>query len=436
MFINTIKKSEKNNIKRTVDMDWLEGTATFIEIPAGEQTTLSAYALNDLPELKDVYIPANITTIPQTAFTNCPKLSSIVIARKSTTALEKNAPWGAPSTCTVTFDPSAKPKHAKNIVLSIDVPDTTTTPTPTSYRQAMKSLLNDIRVYLNKTNHPGFQMINNGGIDIFAINEEKNWTEKDVKETYSIVNAVMVEDVFYGTDKDWNIADDTQTPADITQDFVARMKAAQENGLTILSLDYCTTASKVADSYAQADKNNFTGFAAYTRALTAADNGSIHNENVDNHFNVNTIKNYLVLLNAEKYTDKDSYLSALANTNYDAIIIDLLAYGAYLQKEDLSKIRHKKNGGRRMIFAYVSLGEAENYRPYWKSEWSTKMPEWIDSENAQWKGNYKVKYWTDEWKKILYGTNNSCIDKAMNAGFDGVFLDVIDAYEYFENKIK
>jgi cysteinyl-tRNA synthetase len=80
------------------------------------------------------------------------------------------------------------------------------------------------------------------------------------------------------------------------------------------------------------------------------------------------------------------------------------------------------------------LGEAENYRPYWNSEWSTKMPDWIAEENKDWAGNYKVKYWTDEWKKILFGSRDSYIDTIMRLGFDGLFLDVIDAYDYFENK--
>ena len=45
--------------------------------------------------------------------------------------------------------------------------------------------------------------------------------------------------------------------------------------------------------------------------------------------------------------------------------------------------------------------------------------------------HFKVKYWRPEWQTILYGSSDACLDKIMAAGFDGAFLDVIDAYYYF-----
>ncbi|HEC89701.1 MAG TPA: hypothetical protein ENI44_03860, partial [Thermoplasmatales archaeon] len=56
-------------------------------------------------------------------------------------------------------------------------------------------------------------------------------------------------------------------------------------------------------------------------------------------------------------------------------------------------------------------------------------------ENPNWPGCYKVKYWYPEWQSIIYGNNDSYLKKILDAGFDGVYLDVIDAFEYFENKI-
>ena len=42
-------------------------------------------------------------------------------------------------------------------------------------------------------------------------------------------------------------------------------------------------------------------------------------------------------------------------------------------------------------------------------------------------------YWTKSWRDILFGSKDSYLDKILNAGFDGVYLDVVDAYEYFED---
>jgi len=62
------------------------------------------------------------------------------------------------------------------------------------------------------------------------------------------------------------------------------------------------------------------------------------------------------------------------------------------QREEIEKI--KENGI--IPIAYVSIGEAENYRFYWKSEWDSVPPDWLGEENPEWHGNYAVKYWYKE----------------------------------------
>jgi cysteinyl-tRNA synthetase len=42
-----------------------------------------------------------------------------------------------------------------------------------------------------------------------------------------------------------------------------------------------------------------------------------------------------------------------------------------------------------------------------------------------------VKYWRPEWQDILYGSREAYLDKIISAGFDGAFLDVVDAYYYY-----
>ncbi len=67
--------------------------------------------------------------------------------------------------------------------------------------------------------------------------------------------------------------------------------------------------------------------------------------------------------------------------------------------EELNTIRRGRAG--RKVLAYLSIGEAENYRAYWRREWDAnrdgkpdqKAPAWLCAENPEWKGNYRVKYW-------------------------------------------
>jgi len=43
---------------------------------------------------------------------------------------------------------------------------------------------------------------------------------------------------------------------------------------------------------------------------------------------------------------------------------------------------------------------------------------------------YWVRFWKPEWHKIIYGNDDSYIKKILDAGFDGAYLDNVEAY-YF-----
>ena len=127
------------------------------------------------------------------------------------------------------------------------------------------------------------------------------------------------------------------------------------------------------------------------------------------------------------------YLDKLAATYYDLLIVDLYYGSEPLTPEEVKALQHKPNGAQRQVFAYMSVGEAETYRPYWQGSWGVKMPDWLAAKNDDWADNYKVKYWRPEWRQILYGSQEAYLDRILSAGFDGAFLDVVDAYWYFLN---
>lgn len=53
-------------------------------------------------------------------------------------------------------------------------------------------------------------------------------------------------------------------------------------------------------------------------------------------------------------------------------------------------------------------------------------------ENPRWKGNCVVKYWDADWQKIITGNDGLYQKKILDAGFDSVYLDIINAFEYFK----
>ena len=100
----------------------------------------------------------------------------------------------------------------------------------------------------------------------------------------------------------------------------------------------------------------------------------------------------------------------LAAAPYDMLVIDYSRDGKAalaLTPEQVDKIRIKPDGERRIVLAYLSIGEAETYRYYWKWYWGwffgVFAPRWLGSEDPEWPGNYSVRYWQEGWQKSSSG---------------------------------
>ncbi|MCK6458846.1 MAG: endo alpha-1,4 polygalactosaminidase [Planctomycetes bacterium] len=117
-------------------------------------------------------------------------------------------------------------------------------------------------------------------------------------------------------------------------------------------------------------------------------------------------------------------IDALIASSYDVVVIDYSYDGSAEGEFGASDIARLRAAGK-TVLAYFCIGEAESYRFYWKSTWRTGSPSFIADENPDWPGNYAVRYWTDGWwTKAL----QPYLDRILAAGFDGVFLDKVDAY--------
>ena len=85
------------------------------------------------------------------------------------------------------------------------------------------------------------------------------------------------------------------------------------------------------------------------------------------------------------------------------------------------------------MLAYLNVGSVENWRYYWQDGWETGDPDWIgETYSEQFSDEFWAKYWRPEWHEILYDSESSYLRTVLDQGFDGVFLDNIDAYEVFE----
>ena len=295
------------------------------------------------------------------------------------------------------------------------------------YRQDMRDFVQGISSYAKGINS-NFIVIPQNGHELLTENGEETGTPA---VTYvEAIDGVGREDLFYGYDDD-NVA----TPASERNYMIAFMDIAEDNGVEVLVTDYCWNGSFMDDSYSQNNAKGYISFAADHRELDnipayPTDPYNVNNSNVTS---VAEAKNFLYLLNPGEYTTKAAFISAIQATNYDLVITDLFYEGTdELTSSDVATLKVKTNGGARLVIAYMSIGEAENYRYYWQREWETSPPSWLSEENPDWPGNYKVRYWDEDWQNIVYGNDSSYLKKIIDAGFDGVYLDIIDAFEYFE----
>jgi cysteinyl-tRNA synthetase, unknown class len=294
-------------------------------------------------------------------------------------------------------------------------------------RQKMRDFVIGISQY-SKGINPKFNIIPQNGIELVSSTGESSGTPDTAY--LNAIDGNGQEDLFYGYD-----TDNQETPATTINYLKSFLTISKNADKKILVTDYCSTPSKMTTSYIENNTAGYVSFAASQRELNAIPNvpSTIFQENNAVVSTMAQVKNFLYLINPDNFTTKTAFINAISATNYDLLIMDLYFHdGSEFTATEIDQLKNKANGGKRLVISYLSIGEAENYRYYWQSNWKPNNPTWIDAENPDWLGNYKVKYWTPEWQNIIYGNDNSYLKKIINAGFDGAYLDIIDAFEFYE----
>ena len=148
---------------------------------------------------------------------------------------------------------------------------------------------------------------------------------------------------------------------------------------------------------------------------------------------------------AIEWTDVDDFayqlqglnLTTLGASAFDLLVIDPTADGGDSTAWSAAQVAalRASPGGAKRVLAYLSIGEAEEYRSYWNPAWDANgdgvpdvgAPAWLSTENPAWPGNYTVRYWDPAWQALVLAR----IDDLVARGYDGVYLDIVDAYEWW-----
>lgn len=295
------------------------------------------------------------------------------------------------------------------------------------FKEEMRKFVIEICDY-SQTISPNFIVIPQNGQELVTIDGEDDGAPQ--LEYLNSINGVGREDLFYGYNND-----NEATPVVEINYMISFLDKCTDNGVAVLVTDYCWTSSKMDNSYQQNFQKGYISFAAPSRELDVIPNypSVPFNVNSDHINNLNEAKNFLYLINPDNFNSRDNFIASVSATNYDVIIMDLFFDDEEFSSAQINTLKTKANGGKRLVISYMSIGEAEDYRYYWKSTWKRNPPSWLGKENPDWEGNYKVRYWDSRWKSIIFGNDESYLKKILDAGFDGVYLDIIDAFEYFED---
>jgi cysteinyl-tRNA synthetase, unknown class len=295
-----------------------------------------------------------------------------------------------------------------------------TSPSP---RDAMRTWVADIADYTH-LRLPAFLVIAQNGDELLTTGSTA--TAPLAYDYIDAIDGLGREDLFYGYN-----ADNEPTPVDATEWMLTYLDRAPALGIEVLAIDYCWDIARVDASVALNAGHGFVSFAVPRRELDVIPDYPVQpvGMNANNVIELSDVKNFLYLINPWQFSSKTDFLTALAATNFDALILDLEFEDGPLTAADVEALKTKANGGKRLVLCYLSIGEAEDYRSYWSSTWSANPPEWLLDENPDWPGNYPVQFWHSEWQAIVL----NMIDSVLAAGFDGIYLDRVDVYEEFEN---
>jgi cysteinyl-tRNA synthetase len=267
-----------------------------------------------------------------------------------------------------------------------------------------------------RAQNPKFIVIPQNGIELaFSDLAEEDGLNQ---EFMNAIDGFGIEELFYNVTA---ISDNERL--DMAREVVATK--------TIMVADYVESNANYTSAVQKCQAEGFISFPRKNGNYDYKDIPTVVlNENSNNITTLDEAKNYLYLISDGGFSSKAAYLDALRASNYDVLLIDAFFEGAQLTKNEVTSLKIKQNGGKRLVIAYMNIGAAEKYRYYWKDKWKLHSPGWLKKKYDGYDDEIWVKFWKKDWEEIIYSGDNSYTQRILDAGFNGTYLDNVEAY-YF-----
>ena len=320
-----------------------------------------------------------------------------------------------------------------------DIPFTPIDKIP-DYRQLMRDIVIALSDYAKKRNPRFIILVRNApGLLVKEMREWKWETLRDPDNTekypkvgtvnrpyLKAIDGMLVDGLSYGV-PDYG----KPIEAGRLKAMLAAAEVLRPEGRRLVSVDYCNTKAEMAAAESKAAK---LGALSYldrdgTERLDRIPPGLPMHENPNPIRDLASARNYLPILRSDRFATRLAWFQAMAATNYDLLLIDTFwRETESLTFDQVRALRYKRLGSDRLVLGVLPLGLARDTRFYWKPEWRVGNPSFLAAPDPDDPASTIVNYWDPKWKELI----GRYIQGIVDLNVDGVLLDQVDAYLYFE----
>jgi len=220
-----------------------------------------------------------------------------------------------------------------------------------------------------------------------------------------------------------------QMRAETQRREVYAIDAMRTEGRNVLAVEKCPDAKATEAAYMAGLRDKVPTFAKVGEGpLDDAPRAHPAFENAVEVLTAATARNWLPILRSDRFGTKGKFVEAIANTNYDVVVVDVAHRSTdLLTKADVARLKFKKLGPRRLVLAVMPVGRAFDWRWYWLKGWEVGNPAFLYAHDDD-PGVYITDLGSGEWKGVL----GKYLSGVMDLGFDGVMFDDVDTYLWFE----
>ncbi len=305
------------------------------------------------------------------------------------------------------------------------------------YREEMRIWIETISKNARSFN-PNFMVVVEDGLPLISKPDPLDDTQLFPARGYiSAIDGILQHDLIKFLEPPERPADapkEDPTITDARERMATDAETSEIMGVSVLNVEYAKDPKAIDDFYRSGNKRGFTTYVGQTKLLGRIPKHPkyAYNANPQSLDKITQAKNYIYIAHSQGFGTSSDFVQALSMTNYDVVITSVFHGRTPLTPQEVNRLKYKKLGARRLVFAEMDMSSAATYHYYWQPEWEMGSPDFISVPHRTDPDRYRTKYWDPEWQAVISGDTNSYLYGILAQGFDGVVLKGTDAWRYFE----